>query len=207
MKHLVTIIIILLASSSCVKNKEQNEIIPYTFGKNDIEKISGECSLIAEAGNIFELLRLIKIDTHKVLTLVEGEHFPGIEDKVEGIASAIRKNSSKVIELTKAEWNSPDIRYHIGWHLNENEFGSKNQYLYNAQVRQVYFQGKERPDLINKVTISQTGNDFTVNYLTASSLLEYCQLNETLMVAIEIKSKTFLRTRSLFFNLHVNLEK
>lgn len=205
MKKLISLCIIGLMTVSCVTNKEQTEISHYSSGLNGEDEVLNECTLINQTGNIFMLLAKIKNDTRSVLHLLEQRPYSGIEDTIHGYAEEIKSNSDLVIKLSKAEWSRPEVRHSIKWVLNEKDF-SRNQYVFDPEIKSVYFQGQERPDLIKRIKIDQNGNNFVIEYLNAGTLLEYCQLNETLMFVLEVKTGGFMKPKKKFFNLHVNLE-
>lgn len=205
MKNLMAICLLGLLSVSCVTNKSQSEISHYSLGHNNEDEVMKECGQINQTGNIFQLLADINSDTRSVLYLLEQKSFSGIEDSVHELALRIKENSILVKQLSKTEWSKPDVRHSIKWTLSEKDF-SRNQYVFYPEIKNVYFQGQERPDLIKRVTIDQNGNNFVIEYMNAGTLLEYCQLNETLMLVLEVKTGSFKNPKKKLFNLFVNLE-
>lgn len=205
MKKLMAICMLGLISVSCVTNKSQTEISHYSLGHNNEDEVMKECDLINQTGNIFQLLGQINSDTRSVLHLLGKKPFSGIEDRVHALAEEIKENSILVKQLSKTEWSNPDVRHSIKWTLSDKDF-SRNQYVFYPEIKNVYFLGVERPDLINRVTIDQNGNNFVIEYMNAGTFLEYCQLNETLMFVLEVKTGSFKNPKKKFFNLYVNLE-
>lgn len=206
MKKLMSFCLLGMMTASCVTNKQQAEITPYSLERDGEAKILSECNVIKETGDIFKLLAQIKNDTKSVIQILEQRPYRGMEDTIQDYASEIKLNSDLVIKLSKEEWNHPEVRHSIKWVLDESDF-SRNQYVFYPVITKVYFQGMERPDLIKKITIDQDGSNFVVEYLNAGTMLEFCQLNETLMLVLEVKTGSFKKPKIKNFNLHVNLEK
>ena len=207
MKTSVILTLIALLVSSCVTNKSQDEMDSFSFNLGNHQEISHACEEIMQTGDIYTLLWEIKQDTREVLRILDGKPFNGMEEVIEGIAQEIRMSSEKVLELTKPEWNAPNVRQVIRWELTEKDFGLKDPYLFDPQIKAVYFLGKETPELLSRMKVIQLGNSFTIEYLNKATLLEYCQLNETLMIVLEVKINRFFGPKSKLFNLHVNLGK
>lgn len=206
MKKFIPILMLGLFTASCVTNKQQSEMRPFSFEVKGEGKIQAECDLINKTGDIISLLEEIRQDTRSVLRILDRKFYPGIENTVHEYAEKIKANSELVIRLAKEDWTKPHIRQTIKWVLTDKDF-SKNQYVYDPLVKSVYFQGQERPDLVERVSIDQNGNNFVIEYLNVGTMLEYCQLNETLMLVVEMRTGSFKRPGKKFFNLHVNLEK
>lgn len=197
------LLFICLLSSSCVKNVEQFSMRSYFFSGS----VDNECQKIQSTGDIYELLAAIKTDTKAVLKLLDGKSSKDLEVKIGNLANNIDVNATKVMQLSKVEWNDPYLRYSIIWKLDDSHFGSRNLYVYNPTVKNVYFLGKEHPELVSRVKITQRGNDIVIEYINLATMLEYCQLNETLMIVLEMNYGNDRNPKSLFFNLNVNLEK
>jgi hypothetical protein len=205
MKNLISLCLFGLLSTSCVTNKQQDEIVLYSFEPDGIEKMIQECALINETGDIFQLLAQIKKDVRGVIQVLKGRPYAGMEETIHAYAEEIKVNAALVRQLSKEEWSQSNVRHSISWKLSPKDF-SRNEYVFEPVVTKVYFQGEERPDLINRVTIDQKGNNFVIEYLNEGTLLEYCQLNETLMFVVEMKTGSFKKPKIKLFNLHVNLE-
>lgn len=198
----VLLLALCLMTTSCVQNVEQFSMRTAFFSA----AVENECEEIKSTGDIFELLGLIRTDTKNVLSLLDRPS-KGVEEKISVLGERVDVNASKVIRLSKLEWNEPVLRHSITWKLNDTNFGSRNRYVYDPKVKSVYFLGKEHAELIPRVRVTQNGNEFVIEYLNMSTYLEYCQLNETLMIVLEIKQDSFGRPKNLYFNLNVNLEK
>ena len=194
------VLVLTMCLVSCVRNIEQAKIEAYKDVSTDCEEIKGK-------GDIFELLRLVGNDTRSVISLLNRKPTHDLEEKVHAYAKEISKNSALVIELSRGEWNTPDVRHKIVWTMSDKDFGSRNLYVWDPEIKQVYLSGLERPDLVSKFVVDQNGNDFVIEYVNSGTSLEYCQLNSTLMVALEIKSGSFKKPKMKYFNLYVNLEK
>lgn len=207
MRNSFSNVLLLFALCSCVTNKVQEEITSFSLVLGGYENIRKECKAIQETGDIFSLLWEIKKDTRLVLQTLERRHYKGMEITIGELAENINQNSVRVIELTKSEWNYPDVRQSIKWHLSDSDFGFRKPYVSDPVVKSVYFLGKEESGLIDRVRVKQEGNDFTIEYLNVATLLEFCQLNETLMIVLEVDVYGFAGVRKKFFNLNVSLEK
>ena len=195
-----------LISVSCIRNVEQTSMRPFLMNGEHSQMVANECVKISETGNIFELLGLIKSDMKTALMILE-KPGKGAEEQLGVIANRIEVNADKVITLGQPGGNDPYVRHSIQWKLDDSHFGSKNLYVFDPKIQKVFFQGKERPDLERRVSVKQKGNDFLIEYINMGTLLEYCQLNETLMIVFEINHGSFRNPKSLFFNLNVNLEQ
>jgi hypothetical protein len=205
MKNIISLCLFGFLATACVTNKQQDEIMLYSFEADGIERMMQECALINETGDIFQLLAQIKRDVRGVIQVLKERPYSGMEETIHAYAEDIKAKAALVRQLSKEEWNKSVVRHSIKWKINHKYF-SRNEYVFEPEVKNVYFQGEERPDLISRVTVYQEANNFVIEYLNKGTLLEYCQLNETLMFVVEIKTGSLKKPKKKLFNLHVNLE-
>lgn len=203
MRQLLILLALGLMSVGCIKIKSNQEI--RSAPEMTSEDLQGNCRSIHETGNIFELLGRIKSDTRQVISLVS-ETSPTEEmAQIEYLAQEVRKNSDLVMTLAQKDWNHPVVTSEINWRIQDRDlpFHPRLVSMKSAEILKIYFQGTERPELRKKFKTRFQGPDLVVTYKGLSTLLEYCQFNETLMVILEVKYRAPLGLRSKFFHLYV----
>lgn len=207
MKKLISLLAFCLFNSSCVISIPQTGIAPYRM-PDGIKEIYRQCDLINKTGDIFNLLGEIRRDTREIILILEEGKEREPETLIEVLADNIRRKSELVTELSKKEWTTPDVRHEINWLIRKEDFRNtvENFSFDTFKVEKIYFKGEERPDLKKQIRFSLEGNKLYVKYLNSATLLEFCQLNETLMVVVEVKylNSRYLNTK--FLNLYVHLE-
>lgn len=207
MKKTMLLFIIGLLNISCVVNVPQNGTRPY-HGPEEAKRIAQECKQINNTGDIYDLLSDIRQDTGKIISIInEGSN--NQESKIQMLADEIKRNSALVTELSKTEWTTPNVRHEVTWSVSKENFGktSSNFYIKSSQVHKVFFLGEEREDLKKRIDVTPQGDKLFIKYMNSATMLEFCQLNETLMVVLEVKYIGLRYINTKYFNLYVKLEK
>lgn len=179
--NLLTILSIGILFTGCVKAKMHQEI-KVTSSRIEKENLAEECKAINAVGDIQKLFSVIHKDTRYVLKLLDSKKPELNTELVQEVASRVKENSDLVMTLAQDEWNSPLLLSEIRWELKTSK---------KALVKKVFFRGEERDDLINLVGLEQSGNSLEVRYQNEATLLEYCQLNQTLVILVEVQNKLF----------------
>jgi hypothetical protein len=207
MKRLISLLALCLFHTACVISIPQTGMAPYRMPEG-IREIHRQCDLINKTGDIFNLLGEIRRDTREIILILDEGKAAKPETLIEVLADNIRRKSELVTELSKNEWTTPDVRHEINWLMSKDDFRNtfENFSFSSFKVEKIFFKGEERPDLKKQIRFSLEGNKLYVKYLNAATLLEYCQLNETLMIVVEVKylNSRYLNTK--FVNLYVHLE-
>lgn len=201
----VFFILLALTSMSvgCIRIKSSQDVRSAPEANED--DIQRSCRVINETGNIFELLRQIKFDTRRVITLVSGPSPADQAPEIERLAQEVHLNSDLVMKLAQKDWNYPVVTSEINWRIQDKDlpYHPRVVRIKGAEVLKIFFQGSERADLKERLKIILQGPDLLVSYKGLSTLLEHCQFNETLMIVLEVRYRGPLGVRSKFFNLYV----
>ncbi len=189
MKVILMLVFFLLVSG-CVRPKANTPKI------QEIE----ECKEIDETGDMRKLLSDIRKDVDEVLRLLEQ---PSVKtnEQVHILAQEVAHKSTKVQFLSKPEWTTPKWDHEIQWDL------TLNSNLTSAKVVEVYFMGTKRTDLISHFELDIRQNNVSVSYRNQASSLEICQLEESYVVILEVKSRGRIKTKRSLFSLYVRHQK
>lgn len=200
------VILLLLICVSCVKNRSQNKLFPM-LRPGGIHTIDKECKKINSTGDLE--VELIELEKHNqsVLRIISEGLDENDAHELSVLAENIEHHSGKIIELSKTEWTRINLKYNMEWKLTEADFG-KNL-IYDFKLTKIFLQGKERPDLMKEIFYRQLkdNNIVEVKSTLMGSLLDYCQLNKTLMIVFEYKQKHFGEEVTKLMNLHLQVEK
>lgn len=194
MKNLLPFMILSVLCFSCIKNRGYHRQVP-VLRSGGVANIEAECGELAKTGNILNVLSSIEKGNNKIIAMVEDGIDETDQGPLEEIGEKLNKDSDALIELSKPEWNVNNLKYLIEWKLNESVFEPK--------ISHVFFKGESRPEFMDYISIAQKGKEIVIKYKTLGTLLEYCQLSETLMIVLEVKYKSFGEVKTMFYNLHM----
>lgn len=193
----------------CVRHKAEVQI---SKGNNAEEEqtISQHCSEIESQGDIFELLRLIKLNTDEVFGILERGNSLDQGEELSLLAKDIQEKSDKVIFLSRSEWTINQWEEKITWELDRRDFKSVLGKLFaggfeilEPTIHSVYYQGQERNDLKEKLQLQSDSGSIVVTYHNRSSSLELCQLQKTMMIILEVKFRNLKWITTRYFNLYI----
>ncbi|MGE3607946.1 MAG: hypothetical protein AB7I27_00060 [Bacteriovoracaceae bacterium] len=201
--RLFILLICILVNGGCIKNKMQSKI---TLLKDSQEEkdVLIQCEEIKAIGNMKNTLSKIDQDTQMVITLVDENPVDHVE-QIEKLANRIKNNSEKVILLSNEKWNIPNVESKIFWNISQNDLSKfiPRPQLRSAKIKTVYYLGEERLDLLSFIQIKELEDKLKIIYHNNSTLLDFCQLNRTLMIVLELELKTIIQPKTRIFNLYV----
>lgn len=205
MKTLSLKLMLLLIFAGCLRTKPQQSISP-KVSASALENIHHACEEIKSTGDLVKLLTLIDKDMQNLMHVLNRENLGAPEEhEATELADEIQKNSALVKKLSQENWSNPEVGNEINWEISNADFPllPGEVRITDAKVHKIYFMGEEREDLLSKVTIDPTANRLKVSFEQDATILEFCQLNKTLMVVVEVKYRNLWKTRSKFFGLNV----
>lgn len=198
----VLILVGFLLLVSCRETMTQSRLIIRASDLND-ELIQKTCQEISTEGDILLLLEEIRKNKRKVMKLLDGDLFRGIEKDLQRLAGEISRDSERVMTLVKEEWTSSRVELLIHWDIPlEKHAVEKN--LDEFTELEIFQNGIFREDLQEYVTLKPFPGGVRIEYVNRASLLEACQLIKTLFLSATIRYGTATGGKTVTFNLNVD---
>lgn len=176
----------------------------------ELKTLNAQCQEIKTEGDIYELLRSIKMETNRAFALLDEENPQEHADEVATIAESINQKTKRVLNLSKTEWTNSNWNHLVSWRINSEDFKdligtkfNKGFSILNAEIESVSIHGKKRNDLISKINLHKKYNLIDVNYENKSSSLDICQLEKTLVVTLRVDYRNIKNQSTRYFNLTV----
>lgn len=196
------ILIAFLLLVSCRETMTQSRLIIRASDMND-ELIQKTCQEIGTEGDILLLLEDIRKNKRKVMKLLDGDLFRGIEKDLQRLAGEISRDSQHVMTLVQEEWTSSRVELLIHWDIPiEKHAVEKN--LDGVTELEIFQNGIFREDLKDYVALKPFPGGLRIEYSNRASLLEACQLIKTLFLSATIRYGTATGEKTVTFNLSVD---
>lgn len=198
----------MLNLSGCLKTKTEYQS-QLQLTELERQELAQACSDISAQGNIFDLLAKIKESTKSVLELVEAEDPQKHINEITLLADDISVMTKKVQSLGRTEWNEDKYIQSVTWTIDKKDFKDLVSArvgwfgIYDYDVKAIYLMGERRDDLKSKFRFKDVQDGFSLTYLDKISSLNYCQLEKTLMIVVEVRYYNMMLKGSRYFNLMV----
>jgi hypothetical protein len=209
MRSLPIILLMGLFLLGCVNPKSERNI-NFIMEPSELIVLKAHCEEINSHGDILLLLQEIKRDSKEVLQILEVPG-KGARAELSELAARISENSRRISHLSKSEWTTERWQQEVVWRIDEEDF-SKSIGTYfdngfsilNASIESLYLMGLPRDDLNSKFSIEHEGNVVLVKYKSLGSSLELCQLQKTLIVILDVYTRSVKARKHQYFSLNVH---
>jgi hypothetical protein len=209
--RLIFITTTMLSAVSCMRPIKQDQI---QFSGHDLESINSECELIKNEGSILDLIKVIKMNHKKVMTLLE-RNDPSLEiDKIKELALSSKESGEKIRSLIRSDWSKGKWNQEISWSIHKSDFSPttgahipQGFKMLDAEIDSIYFMGEEREDLRGQISFELVNGVVRVKFSTLASSLDVCELQRSLVIVTAIKFRSLNSIYKQWFNLNVKNEE
>lgn len=182
MKLSWTLFILMAVLTGCLtKVKGRN-----TYSNPDSQaQIQLGCQLLRGEGSFPELSKKISSDVRRIDALLEKKSPESQEKEIRRLGSRAIQNSQKLVNLVSSEFGALDYEQKIRWVIGSEDARSLRPV--RAHFVSGYHWKGEAPYLEEALRIDFEGSQAIVELVRPASLVELCQLQETIVIVLEIE--------------------
>lgn len=156
-------------------------------------EIQNACKEMSQIGDIFKINQQIQADIENILEISDKKNPILYLDEIESSSKKITENLVKVRSLLRPEWNQESVPFTAAWKIGAKELLKQlpgvdsSLKIHNYRIRNLIFNGKDQPSLLNQVRAEAKNNEIEVNFSKPSSIFELCYMQNSLSVIIEVQ--------------------
>jgi hypothetical protein len=196
----------LLIISSCIN------VPPYVSPDSDLAM----CSELNEIGNITDLFHSLDKEVDAVKGILNSNDVitNSGRNELHQHAQNIEVIGTKINQLSIPGWTYENYFYRAYWFVSPKVFRKvvgpvipSGFHFTDAEVIDVYYLGKKRDDMKEKISLKVNGDDdensVYAEFNTPSSMLFECQLRKTVLITLKIHAKNLGVNKEYYVNLSI----
>lgn len=175
--------------------------------------VVARCKELNAIGIKHEARAEIASDMRKIKKIIGQDDLLSSKDEIVRLSDRIKDNSDRLMQMAKSEYIENSYRQRLVWNLGRKDFGlseKPGKHLWKiraARIVGVYNWQGENDALANRVELSASDDGVVVKLQRTASLIEICQLQETIVIALEVDfQQPFEKKTGTYRLLAKNLE-
>lgn len=165
------------------------------------------CRSLNAIGNLAQTRGSISKGMRKIKEILGQEDVIDHKDELIALSEKIKASSDRLLLLATPENVDPAWPQRLVWRLTWTDLGLSPKpgrglwHLRSAHLSHAYNWEGENENLLDRTSIQQTSEGLLIQFARTTSLIEICQLQETIVFALEAEFEGPLQKRTVTYRL------